>query len=140
MRPGLKKALKVSLISIGSLLGLCIVAVAVVLWFVLTPSKLTPMVEKAANTYLNADVKVGNVDVAFFSTFPRFTIKIDDGELVSHVAGADSLRSSRPYRDSLLQFAHCRVSLNPLPLITDNRIVIGRVLLDSAKVYAWRDR
>lgn len=139
MRPGLKKALKVSLISVGSLLGLCIVAVAVVLWFVLTPSKLTPMVEKAANTYLNADVKVGNVDVAFFSTFPRFTIKIDDGELVSHVAGADSLRSSRPYRDSLLQFARCRVSLNPLPLITDNRIVIGRVLLDSAKVYAWRD-
>lgn len=139
MRSGLKKALKVSLISVGSLLGLCIVAVAVVLWFVLTPSKLTPMVEKAANTYLNADVKVGNVDVAFFSTFPRFTIKIDDGELVSHVAGADSLRSSRPYRDSLLQFARCRVSLNPLPLITDNRIVIGRVLLDSAKVYAWRD-
>ena len=139
MKPGLKKTLKVSLISLGSLLGLCIVAIAAVLWLVLTPSILTPMVEKAANTYLDADVKVGKVDVTFFSTFPRFTLKIDDGELVRHMAGADSMSSSRPYRDSLLRFARCRVAFNPIPLLKDNRIVIGRVLLDSARVYAWRD-
>ena len=139
MKPGLKKTLKVSLISLGSLLGLCIVAVAAVLWLVLTPSRLTPMVEKAANTYLDADVRVGKVDVTFFSTFPRFTLKIDDGELVRHMTGADSMSSSRPYRDSLLRFARCLVAFNPIPLLKDNRIVIGRVLLDSARVYAWRD-
>lgn len=139
MKPGLKKTLKVSLISLGSLLGLCIVAIAAVLWLVLTPSRLTPMVEKAANTYLDADVRVGKVDVTFFSTFPRFTLKIDDGELVRHMAEADSMSSSRPYRDSLLRFARCRVAFNPIPLLKDNRIVIGRVLLDSVRVYAWRD-
>ena len=139
MKLGLKKTLKVSLISLGSLLGLCIVAIAAVLWLVLTPSRLTPMVEKAANTYLDADVRVGKVDVTFFSTFPRFTLKIDDGELVRHMTGADSMSSSRPYRDSLLRFARCRVAFNPIPLLKDNRIVIGRVLLDSARVYAWRD-
>ena len=89
MKPGLKKTLKVVVITIGTLLGLCIVAVAAVLWLVLTPSRLTPMVEKAANTYLDADVGVGKVDVTFFSTFPRFTLKIDDGELVRHMTGAD---------------------------------------------------
>lgn len=139
MKPGLKKTLKVVIITLGTLLGLCIVAVAAVLWLVLTPSRLTPMVEKAANTYLDADVRVGKVDVTFFSTFPRFTLKIDDGELVRHMTGADSMSSSRPYRDSLLRFARCRVAFNPIPLLKDNRIVIGRVLLDSARVYAWRD-
>ena len=137
MKPGLKKTLKISLITLASLLGLCIIAIAVVMWFVLTPSKLTPMVENAANSYLDADVKVGKVDVSFFSTFPRFTLKIDDGELVAR--RTDTLNVSRQYRDSLLRFARCRVSFNPIALLKDNRIVIGRVLLDSASIYAWRD-
>ncbi|HIZ84926.1 MAG TPA: outer membrane assembly protein [Candidatus Coprenecus stercoravium] len=139
MRPGLKKTLRITLISLGSLIGVCIVSVALVLWLVLTPSKLTPIVQNAAGKYLDADVKVGKVDVTFFSTFPRFTLEIDDGELVARNADTSASERTDSYRDSLLRFARCRVSFNPVPLLKDNRLVVGRMLLDSARVYAWRD-
>ena len=141
MRPGLKKAFKITLISLASLLGLCIVAMALVLWVVFTPSRLTPIVEDAANSYLDADVRVGKVDLVFFSTFPRFTLKIDDGELVARGTAdpAAAGGSVLPHRDSLLRFARCRVTFNPMALLKDDRVVIHRVLLDSALVYAYRD-
>lgn len=125
MKPGLKKALRISLISIASLLGLCIIVTAFVLWFVLTPSKLTPLVQDAADSYLNADVKVGKADLTLFSSFPRVTLKLDDGEVVD--------------QDSLLSFARCRVTVNPFAYLFDNRLVVHRVFLDSVRIYACRD-
>ena len=139
MKPVVKRTLRISLITLSSLIGLCIVAVAAVLWLVLTPSRLTPLVEKAANDYLNADVHVESVDVSFFSTFPRFTLKIDGGELVARADTSLQDMQRHPHRDSLLRFARCRVSFNPVALLKDDRIVVGRVLLDGASVYAWRD-
>ena len=105
MRQGLKKTLKVTLITLASAVGLCVVAVAVVLWLVLTPSRLTPIVEEAANRYLNAEVRIGKVDVTLLSTFPRLTLRVEDGEMVVRNTG-DSTRSAKPHRDSLLRFVH----------------------------------
>ncbi len=141
MRPGIKKALRISLISLASVLGLIILALALVMWTVLTPSRLTPMVEKAAGTYLDAEIRVGKVDVTLFSSFPRLTLRIDDGKMVVRGASADTAGGHRPmpHRDSLLRFARCRVTVDPFAYLKDNRLIIHRVLLDSARVYAWRD-
>ncbi|HIZ87931.1 MAG TPA: AsmA family protein [Candidatus Coprenecus pullistercoris] len=139
MKRGLKKALKVCLLALASLLGLGIVAVALVMWFVLTPSKLTPVVQNAANDYLNADVTVSKVDVTFFSSFPRFTLEVDDGDLVVRSADTAVSGNAGSHRDSLISFARCKVSFNPFAFLFNDRIVVGRVLLDSARVYAWRD-
>lgn len=134
----LKRTLRIILVTLLSLFGLCVLAVACVLWFVLTPSRLTPVVEEAANKYLDADVHVEEVDVTLFSTFPRLTLRVNDGELVAR-RPSDSSASVLPYRDSLLKFARCRVTFDPFAYIRHNRIVIHRLLLDSARVYAWRD-
>ena len=138
MRKGLKKTLKVSLAVLASVLGLFLAAVAVVLWFVLTPSRLTPLVEEASARYLDAEVRAGKVDVTLFSTFPRLTLRIDDGELVVRNMN-DSVRAALPHRDSLLRFARCRVTFDPVAYLRHRRLVIHRLLLDSASVYAWRD-
>ena len=140
MNPRLKKTLKICLAAIASVLGLLLLALACVLWFVLTPSRLTPVVEAAANKYLDADIKVGKVDVTFFSSFPRLTLVIDDGHLVVHgAADTSGGRKPMPHRDSLLQFARCRITVSPMPYLKDNKVVIHRILLDSARVYAWKD-
>lgn len=134
----LKRTLRISLVALASISGLCVLAVACVLWFVLTPSRLTPVVEDAANRYLDADIHVGKVDVTLFSTFPRLTLRVEDGELVAR-RSADSSAAALPYRDSLLKFTRCRVVFDPFAYLRHNRIVIHRLLLDSARVYAWRD-
>lgn len=139
MQSGSKKVLKITLISLASLIGFCIVVIALALWVVFTPSRLTPMVEKAANRYLDADVSVGKVDLVFFSSFPRLTLKLDDGKLTARGMRDSSSGKVLPHRDSLLRFARCRVTFNPMALIKDDRVVIHRIFLDSAVVYAYRD-
>ena len=137
----LKKPIKITLIAFASLIGLCLVAVAVAMWVIFTPSRMTPIVEDAANSYLDADVRIGEVDLEFFSSFPRLTLRISDGELTAR-GTEDSLRAGRtlmPHRDSLLRFKRCRVTFNPVALLKDDRVIIHRVLLDSAVVYAYRD-
>lgn len=139
MKSGSKKVLKITLISLASLIGFCIVVIALALWVVFTPSRLTPMVENAANRYLDADVSVGKVDLVFFSSFPRLTLKLDDGKLTARGMRDSSSGKVLPHRDSLLRFARCRVTFNPMALIKDDRVVIHRIFLDSAVVYAYRD-
>ena len=60
-----------------------LVGTAVVLNFVFTPSKLTPVVERIADRSLNARLRMDGVELTFFSTFPRFGVKLTDGTLVS---------------------------------------------------------
>ena len=46
-----------------SLFVLLLVGIAVAVNFIFTPEKLTPLVEKTANEYLNADVRIGEIDL-----------------------------------------------------------------------------
>ena len=41
-----------------------------VVW-ILTPERLTPIVEQYANEYLDAQVRVGRVELTFWKTFPQ---------------------------------------------------------------------
>lgn len=84
-------------------------------------------------------MSVGKVDLVFFSSFPRLTLKLDDGKLTARGMRDSSSGKVLPHRDSLLRFARCRVTFNPMALIKDDRVVIYRIFLDSAVVYAYRD-
>lgn len=84
----MNKALKISGISILSLLGVIIVALLIAMWFIFTPSKLTPIVRKQANKLLNCEVKLDTVDLTFFSTFPQFGLHVKNLTLINPVDGA----------------------------------------------------
>ena len=63
-----------------------------------------------ANRLLDADLKIERVRIDFFSTFPQFGLKVDEGFLVSKV-----LNDSLPQKtDSLLAFKECVLTVNPL--------------------------
>ena len=110
MSKNLKRALKITFISMLSLIVIVLSAIAVAVNFVFTPEKLTPVVNQIANRTLNAQVEIGSVELTFFSSFPDFELKISDGRLVSKVFKDTLWQKS----DTLLQFKKCAVSVNPL--------------------------
>ena len=130
-----KRIIRISAVSAGSVLLLLLVGTAVVLNFVFTPSKLTPVVERIADRSLNARLRMGGVELTFFSTFPRFGVKLTDGTLVS-----TALRDTLWQRtDTLLSFRKAVLVFNPVSYLRHRKIDILKLSVDSADVYAFRD-
>lgn len=136
MNKSVKKILKISGISLGSLLIILTVAIAIAIHFVFTPAKLTPVVVNIANQNLNAKLDLGSVDLTFFSSFPRFGLRLTDGTLVSKALRDTSwLR-----RDTLVTFSKATLVVNPIDYLQKQRISIYRLTIDSARVYAHVDK
>lgn len=136
-KPLWKRVVKWSLLTLLSLFLLVSIAAGVAVYFIFTPSKLTPMVEKTAKEYLNADVHFGKIELTFFSTFPDFGLQMTNGTVVSNVFrnGADSVQT----RDSLMSIGSCLVTVNPMAYLTKNRIVVKDFVIDHANIYAYVD-
>ena len=66
----MKKWLKITLISLDSLIGVLLIVVAVALWLVFTPSQLTKIVNRLATNYVNCETHFGKVNLTLFKTFP----------------------------------------------------------------------
>lgn len=64
--------------------SLIIIAVISVAVWMLTPEKLTHLVEKYSTEYLDADVTVGKVELTFWNTFPKLWLRADELTIVSH--------------------------------------------------------
>lgn len=136
MERRIRKLIRVSAITVGALLFTGFVVVAFVINYVFTPDKLTPIVLNVANRSLDADLKVESVELTFFSTFPQFGLKVDEGFLVSKV-----LNDSLPQKtDSLLAFKECVLTVNPLDYFLKNKISVYNLSLKNVAVYAYRNK
>lgn len=104
-RPTIVKIARAVAIAVIALLLLIIAAAGAAVW-ILTPDRLTPLVNRLATEQLNADVGARRVELTFWSTFPRLVVEVDSLVVVSHSlrdidaatraqlpAGADSLLS-----------------------------------------------
>lgn len=136
MNKQLRKTLKISGITVGSLLILLMVAIAIAINFVFTPEKLTPIVLKVANESLNAQLKMKSVELTFFSTFPKFGLKLEEGSLISKALTDTNFTKT----DSLLSFKECILTVNPIAYLKDNKISIHRLTIENASVYAFRNK
>lgn len=136
MNKRIKKTLKITGISLASLLIVSLAAIALALHFIFTPAKLTPFITQAANHSLNARVELGSVDLTFFSTFPRFGLRVTNGTLVSK-----ALRDTMwQRRDTLLTFKKAALVVNPIDYLTKKKITLYRLTVDSARIYAHIDK
>ena len=136
MERRIRKLIRVSAITVGALLLTGFVVVAFVINYVFTPDKLTPIVLNVANRLLDADLKIERVELTFFSTFPQFGLKVDEGFLVSKV-----LNDSLPQKtDSLLAFKECVLTVNPLDYFLKNKISVHNLSLKNVAVYAYRNK
>lgn len=79
-----------------------------VVW-VLTPERLTPIVERYANEFLDAQVEIGKVELTFWKTFPQLKVDVDSVTIVSDNFKEleDSKRELLPANaDTLLSLTH----------------------------------
>lgn len=136
MNKKLRKTIRLTAISLGALLTVFLLAVTIVVNFIFTPEKLTPVVLNVANQSLNARLQMKSVELTFFSTFPRFGLKVTDGVLVSKAIN-DTLWQKT---DSLVSFKKCVVVVNPVDYLMHDKISLRYLGLEDASVYAFKNK
>ena len=136
MNKKLKSTIKIAVVLLFSVVTLVLAVIAFAIHFVFTPEKLTPVVVGVANRSLNARLDMKSVELTFFSTFPRFGLKLTDGSLVSK-----ALRDSMWQKtDSLVSFEKCVVVVNPIDYLKDQKVNLRYLGLEGASVYAFVDK
>lgn len=113
----------------GSLLGLLVVTLAVVMWLVFTPSKLTKIVNNLAGNFITCDAKFGKVDLTLLSTFPDAGLKIEDVVIVNEGKGpvVDHVQN-----DTVAKIGSLTVGIDVMAFLKEDKIVVHQVVLDDA--------
>ena len=129
----LRRTVKAVFWTLFSIVSIVALSLGLVVW-ILTPEKLTPIVERIANDYLDADVKIGRVELTVWKTFPMASVEICDLQVKTGVLEkyGDSIPA---YADSLLEVGRLRAEVNiaKMPLM---RFDVSEILVDSPKINA----
>lgn len=122
----MKKTLKITLISLGSILGLVLLTVIVACWLVLTPARLTSIVRNQVPNFINCDFAIERADLTVFKTFPNIGVKIDEVLLLNPMDGSSS--------DTLAFIDECVVSIDIKKLLFENHVVINECRLNGGYI------
>ena len=122
----MKRALKIIGWTIGGLL-LAVVAVAcIAMYVVFTPARLTPVAREAAGKFITCQYEIGEVDLTFFSTFPRFGLRADGLLLINPMQGAQN--------DTVVAAKHLVATVDVREFLTNKNLHIYEATLDGAAV------
>lgn len=118
-----------------SIVTLIIMACTLIVW-ILTPAQLTPIVEKHASEYLDANVTAARVELTFWHTFPKMTIDIDSLDIVSKSLSGlpDSVVKELPANADSLLFIdrfHGGINIAALPI---GHISLYDVIFENLKI------
>lgn len=104
--------------------------------WLLSPSQLTPLIEKVASDNLNAKVEIGRAELTFWKSFPRLKISIDSLEVVSRsLEGLPApIKSKLPAdADSVLGVRHFEGGINLLKIL-GGTIHLNDVVIDGPRI------
>lgn len=86
----MQKVFKRLAIAFAAILLVVVLVAGIAVWLVFTPERLTPVVRSQAAKYITCESQIGEVELTFFSTFPRFGIKVNQLALINRFPGASS--------------------------------------------------
>ncbi|WP_372645546.1 hypothetical protein, partial [Ancylomarina sp.] len=110
-----------------ALLGLVfvlILAAAIGMWYLFTPEKLSPIVNKQAKEYLACNTMIEKVEPTFFSTYPFLGIEL------TNICLTENTDTSKT--DTLLYSPKCFASLNVMSYLFDGNITLNPFLVEDA--------
>ena len=94
-----------------------------------TPARLTSIIHKVADSYINCDYKIGEVELTFFSTFPRFGLRADKLLLINPMEGAQS--------DTVVCAQHLTATVDVMEFINHKNLHIYEAALEEATVHFY---
>ena len=127
----MKKTLKITLITLGSLLGLVIIVVAIASWLVLTPARLTSIVRSQAPNFITCDFDIEQAELTIVKTFPEVGLKINDVLLINPMKEAPS--------DTLAYIDECVVTVDIKKFLNENLVLIDECYLNGGCVNLFID-
>ena len=122
----MKTALKVIGWTLLSLVLVVVAAVCIAVHIVFTPDKLTPIARDAAGKFITCDYEIGEVDLTFFSTFPRFGLRADGLLLINPMEGAQS--------DTVVVAKHLVATVDVKEFLKNENLHVHELTLDGARV------
>ena len=113
-----------------TLLGIVLTVVAVVciaMYVIFTPARLTPIARQIADKYVTCEHEIGEVDLTFFSTFPRFGLRADGLLLINPKAGAQN--------DTVVEAKHLIATVDVMEFLNHNNLHVHEAILEDAAVH-----
>jgi hypothetical protein len=98
------------------------ISTAIALWYVFTPEKITPLVNKQAKNYLTCSTTIEKVEPTFFSTYPFFGLELTN------------LCLSESPKDTLFHSKKCFASVNVMSYLFGDKIILTPLLVEGGKL------
>lgn len=127
----MKKFWKIFAITLASCLAVVVIVVAVALYVVLTPKRLTPIVNQVADTYITASHEIGDVELTVFSTFPQVGLQVNGLCVVNPMQGAQS--------DTVLAAKKLVAAIDVKKYLQQNILDVREVSLDGVVANVFTD-
>ena len=123
----MKKALKIIGWTLFGIVMTVIAVVCIVVYAIFTPAHLTPVARQAAAKYITCEHEIGEVELTFFSTFPRFGLRADGLLLINPKAGAQN--------DTVVEANHFVATVDVMEFVNNNNLHIHEAILEDATVH-----
>ncbi len=104
-------------IGIATFVAIVVVALSVVLNFIVTPEKMTPIINEELGKLIKGKANIERVDVSLFSSFPNVALELDSLTVVD--------AASRP----IVKMGQLRVAINPYLYLLNKEVAISEVTL-----------
>jgi hypothetical protein len=127
----MKKALKIGLVSLASLILVIAIVVSIALFSIFSPSKLAKIVNNQADKFLTCEFHIDNVGLTFFKTFPKIGLDLENVVLKNPQNGNVS--------DTLLYVKDCVAALNIRELIKNKHVEINDFSLNEGLANLYID-
>lgn len=115
----------------GSLVLLILIAAGIAVWFVFTPDKLTPAINRQFGKFITCQAAVERVELTFFSSFPQLGLKADGILLLNPTAGAPC--------DTLARIDRLDAVVDVKAFLKRKELILSDISLKNGAVYLYAD-
>lgn len=122
----MKRALKILGWTLLSIVLAVVLVASIAIYVVFTPERLTPIARQAADKFITCEHEIGEVDLTFFSTFPRFGLRADGLLLINPKAGAQN--------DTVVEAKHLVATVDVMEFLNNKNLHVHEAILNDATV------